>query len=201
MTTIPSARRAAMFVGGITVAGAFALATAPAPSARAASGSGRAIQIQKINVAQGSGVPANSVVEITMSQAVDPSTVTPATVQVRGQNATLTGYTKQVVGSFQVVGNVVRFFPRLPTHLRDAAGKFFPQGSPLDDAAANTGFKPICSAIFAAAMNAKPGTITSSPAFNPKPRYARCIAVVPLETARTCFCPRLLRKESSSLSR
>ena len=90
----------------------FALTTASAPPARAA-GSGRNLQVQKINIAQGSGVPANQIVEITMSQPVDPASITPATVQVRGQNATQTGYTKQVVGSFQVVGNVVRFFPAL----------------------------------------------------------------------------------------
>ena len=46
-------------------------------------------------------------------------------------------YTKQVFGSYQVVGTLVRFFPRLPTHLRDPETQaFYPFASPQDSAEA-----------------------------------------------------------------
>jgi hypothetical protein len=137
------AKQLAMFVGGCAAAGVVALATASVEPARAAGTTkSSTLQVQSINLSQGSGVPANSIVEVTLSQQIDPNSVSPATFQVRGLNATQTGYAVQVFGSMQVIGNVVRFYPRLPTNLRDANGMFFPAGSPQDDASANAGFKP-----------------------------------------------------------
>src|ERR1043166_6423418 len=64
-------------------------------------------------------------------------------MQIRAENATHKGYTKQVFGTMQVVGNVVRFYPRLPTQLRDPkTGDFYPLGSVQDDAARNAGLQP-----------------------------------------------------------
>jgi hypothetical protein len=138
-----NAKQLAMFVGGCATAGVVALATASVQPARAAATTkSSTLQVQSINLSQGSGVPANSVIELTMSQQIQSSSVSPATLQVRGLNATQTQYAKQVFGSIQVVGNIIRFYPRLPTNLRDANGKFYPVGSALDDAAANAGFKP-----------------------------------------------------------
>ena len=138
-----NAKQMAMFVGGCAAACIVALSVASDQPARAGSRKGGALQIQSINVASESGVPANAIVEIVFNNEVDPASVTPATLQVRGQNSTQTGYTKQVFGATQVVGNIVRFYPRLPTHLRDDTGDFYPAGSALDDAAANAGFKPV----------------------------------------------------------
>ncbi|MCE9634124.1 MAG: hypothetical protein K8T90_00330 [Planctomycetes bacterium] len=98
------------------------------------------LKVLKVNVMSLTNVPANQIVEVTFSADIDPGTVSPASVQVRAQNATGTGYTKQVFGSFQVAGNLIRFFPRLPGHLRDASGKFYTAGSPQDDATENAGF-------------------------------------------------------------
>jgi hypothetical protein len=138
-----NAKQLAMFVGGCATAGVVALATASVQPARAAgTAKGSTLQVQSINLSQGSGVPANSVIELTMSQQIKSSSVSPATLQVRGLNATATQYAKQVFGSIQVVGNLIRFYPRLPTHLRDPNGKFYPVGAALDDAAGNAGFKP-----------------------------------------------------------
>ncbi len=138
-----NSKKTALLVGGCAAATVIALTAASLQPARAAgSRKGGALQVQGISVAQEAGVAANRVVEVSFSHEIDPSTVTPATLQVRGQNSTQTGYTKQVFGSIQVVGNVVRFYPRLPTHLRDANGNFYSEGSPLDDASANAGFKP-----------------------------------------------------------
>ena len=139
---MPTAMKWARFVGGCATAGAVALAVASATPVRAAGGKGGGLIVQNINVAKGSGVAANQIVEITFNAPVDPASVSPATILVRGRNATDKGFTKQVFGSTQVVGNIVRFFPRLPTHLRDASGKFFATGTPQDDATANSGFQP-----------------------------------------------------------
>ena len=136
------AKRTIQIVVGCAAASAAALAVAPGASAKAA-GKGRgALVVQSINVAGASDVPANQVVEVSFSTAVDPASVTPSTLRVYGRNATDKGYTKAVFGSLQVTGNVVRFFPRLPTHLRDASGNFYPYGSPQDDAVANAAFQP-----------------------------------------------------------
>jgi hypothetical protein len=137
-----NAKKLAMVVSGCATATVVALATASMEPARAAASKGSTLQVQSINLSQSSGVPANSVIELTMSQAIKSSSVTPATLQVRGLNATGTQYAKQVFGSIQVVGNLIRFYPRLPTHLRDSSGNFYPAGTAQDDAAANAGFKP-----------------------------------------------------------
>jgi hypothetical protein len=135
-------RKLTMFVGGFVAAGAVALTAASSEPARAAGKKVGSLTIVSQNFAGGSSMPANTILEMTFNATIDPTSVGPATILVRGQNATLTGYTKQVFGSYQVVGNIVRFYPRLPTHLRDATGKFYPEGSTQDDAAANAGFRP-----------------------------------------------------------
>lgn len=103
---------------------------------------GGALSVLTISVAGRAQVPANEIIDIGFSSAIDPASINPATIQVRALNATQTGYTKQAFGSFQVSGNIVRFYPRLPGHLRDANGKFFTEGSPNDDAAENAGLQP-----------------------------------------------------------
>src|ERR1051325_11125897 len=102
------ATRLAMFVGGIATAGVAAMTVLPAAPARAASGKGGLI-IQTDNIAGASGVPANQIISVSFSQPIDPSTVRPETVLIRSQNQMLTGYTKQIFGSYQVVGNTVHF--------------------------------------------------------------------------------------------
>jgi hypothetical protein len=121
---------------------ALCVAVWAAPAAKARQGRKVAFKVASINVASSAGVPANAIVEMTFTAPVDPSTATDAIVQVRGRNAANTGYTRQVFGSLQVASNVVRFYPRLPGHLRRPDGTFWPEGSPLDDAARNAGFQP-----------------------------------------------------------
>jgi hypothetical protein len=125
-----------------SVAAALSAAVWTAPAASARQGGNAVFKVASINVAGAAGVPANAIVEMTFTAPVDPASATAAVVQVCGRNATNTGYTRQVFGSLQVASNVVRFYPRLPGHLRRADGTFFPEGSPEDDAAANAGFQP-----------------------------------------------------------
>lgn len=108
----------------------------------AKSSKGGVLSVRTIGIAGRSGVHANEIVEVEFNTEIDPSSVGPATVQVRARNATGTGYTKQVFGTFQAAGRIIRFFPRLPGHLRDANGKFYTEGLPQDDAAENAGFQP-----------------------------------------------------------
>jgi hypothetical protein len=139
------AMKLARILSGCAAAGLVAVTVASAGPAKAAGKKAKAVggfQVQSINVALGASVPGNIIVEVKCSQAVNPDSVTPATLQVRGKNATKTGYSKQVFGSAQVVGNVIRFYPRLPTHLRDSTGKFYPQGSAKDSAGDNAAFQP-----------------------------------------------------------
>jgi hypothetical protein len=99
-----------------------------------------------IDVDQFSGIVQNHIVTMKFTQPIDPVTVKPASIQVRQQNATNTGYSIDVPGSFQVAGAIVRFYPRLPTHLRDpkqADGSFYQPGTPQDDATNNAGFQPL----------------------------------------------------------
>ena len=106
---------------------------------------GKTLAVQRINVANASGVPGNQIIEVTFNVDVDPDTISHAYMRVRGQNASQTGFTKDVFGTFQVAGNVVTFFPRLPTHLRDpssATGSFYPAGSLKDNAGENAGLQP-----------------------------------------------------------
>ena len=136
------AMKLARMLSGCAAAGLVAVTAASTRPAKAAGAKARGFQVQSINVAQGASVPGNIIVEITCSQPVNPESVSPATLQIRGRNATNTGFSKQAFGSTQVVGNVIRFYPRLPTHLRDSTGKFYPQGSSKDSAGDNAAFQP-----------------------------------------------------------
>jgi hypothetical protein len=138
------AMKLAKIAGGCATAGIVALSAATVEPAKAAGSKAAAsgFQVQSINVAQGASVPANIIVEVKCSQPVNPDSVSPATLQIRGRNATNTGYSKQAFGSSQVVGNVIRFYPRLPTHLRDSTGNFYPEGSAKDSASDNAAFQP-----------------------------------------------------------
>ncbi len=106
---------------------------------------GGALRVIDVNVGAFAGVKHNAVLEFKFTTEVDPATVSHAVLQVRAANATGTGFTREVPGSFQVRGNVVRFFPRLPTHLRnpdDPRGGFYSAGSARDNADENAGFQP-----------------------------------------------------------
>lgn len=106
---------------------------------------GGPLKLTDIDIGDFAGVPQNHIVDMRFTQPVDPATVNPATFQIRAQNANSTGFTIQVPGSFQVSGSAVRFYPRLPTHLRDpdsTTGAFYQPGTPRDDATANAGFQP-----------------------------------------------------------
>jgi len=126
------------------VAAAIAVAAAfPTVKARAAKAAG--LKLTDINIGDYTGVPQDAIIEMTFNQEIDPGSVNPATVQMRAQNVTKTGFSIEVPGSFQVAGSVIRFLPRLPTHLRDPAdpnGGFYQPGTPRDDAGANAGFQP-----------------------------------------------------------
>jgi hypothetical protein len=130
-------------VAGVAVSAAAILAL-PAQRAKAAKAPAGMMRITDIDVSGLSGVPQDQIVTVHFTQPVDPASVNPATIQVRAQNAGSTGYTIQSPGSFQVTGAVVRFLPRLPTHLRDPGdpnGFFYGVGSPRDNASANAGFQ------------------------------------------------------------
>src|SRR5947207_13315544 len=111
------------------VAGGVALATAAAmvmPSRPAAAkgtrqNQGGALKMTDIDVGNFAGVAQNHIINMFFTQQIDPASVSAATVRVRAINATHTGYTIEVPGTFQVAGSVVRFYPRLPTHPRDPA--------------------------------------------------------------------------------
>ena len=131
-----------LLAGAGAVAAVGAVAGADAAAAKTKGGS---LRVVDVNVSGLDGVYQNSVVEITFTADVDPVSVNPAVFQVRQRNATGTGFTKQVPGTFQVAGNVVRFYPRLPTHLRDplsSTDAFYSAGTPRDDANENAGLKP-----------------------------------------------------------
>jgi hypothetical protein len=117
----------------------------PSERAVAKAGRGGVLKMTDIDVGDFAGVAQDHIINMSFTQAIDPSTVSPATVQVRAQNIKATGYSIQVPGTFQVAGSVIRFYPRLPTHLRDPsdpAGGFYQPGTPRDDATANAGFQP-----------------------------------------------------------
>jgi hypothetical protein len=137
-----TSRNWARLVGGAAAALAVAAAL-PAEKAKAAKAP--ALKLTDVNIGDYSGVPQDQVIEMTFTQPVDPASVSRATLQMRAQNSTKTGFSIEVPGSFQVAGSVVRFFPRLPTHLRDPGdpnGGFYQPGTPRDNAAANAGFQP-----------------------------------------------------------
>jgi len=121
-----------------------AAAILAATQQRASAAKAVTLRITDIDVAGTAGVPQDQIVEIRFTQPVDPHTVNPATIQIRAQNVVGTGYTIQTPGSFQVTGSLVRFLPRLPTHLRDPGdpnGGFYGVGSPRDNASLNAGFQ------------------------------------------------------------
>jgi hypothetical protein len=131
--------------GGAAVAAACVVLLPGGPLAAKAGRQNRGgpLKLTDIDVGDFAGVHHNHVIDMRFTQPVDPATVNPATFQVRAQNATSTGFTIQVPGSFQVTGSAVRFYPRLPTHLRDpndVNGGFYQPGTPRDDAGANAGF-------------------------------------------------------------
>ena len=138
--------RAILGLTGGAAAAAVAALALPAPDADARAGrnnKGGPLKLVDINVGGSGFVFQNEVIEMRFTQAVDPATVNPAVVQVWAENDTSTGFTKQVFGSYQVVGSVIRFYPRLPTHLRDPITKdFYPAGTAKDDAEDNAGFQP-----------------------------------------------------------
>jgi hypothetical protein len=133
--------------GGAAVAAACVLLLPDGPLAAKAGRQNRGgpLKLTDIDIGDFAGVPQNHIIDMRFTQPIDPATVNPATFQVRVQNATSTGFTIQVAGSFQVTGSAVRFYPRLPTHLRDpndVNGGFYQPGTPRDDAVANAGFQP-----------------------------------------------------------
>lgn len=137
-------KRAALGVlGGAALAAA--LAPMVAPEAALAKPKGGALRLIDINVGGLAGIHQNAIIELTFTSAVDPRSVNPAVFQVREQNAKGAGFTKQIPGSFQTVGSFVRFYPRLPTHLRDPlspTSDFYGFNTALDNADANAALKP-----------------------------------------------------------
>ena len=126
-----------------------AVVALPARTAMAGKGSHQkgngALKITDVDVGDFAGIPQNHIINMTFTQPIDPSSVSPATIQIRAQNATQRGFTIQVPGSFQVTGSLVRFYPRLPTNLRDpndVNGGFYQVGTPQDNADKNAGFQP-----------------------------------------------------------
>ena len=82
------------------------LATALAPDAvagkRRKKKRGRSksqLVLQSVNVASSSSVPANEIVELVFSTAVDAATVNHAVIQIRGENESRTGYTRAAFGT------------------------------------------------------------------------------------------------------
>ncbi|MCG3135412.1 MAG: hypothetical protein HMLKMBBP_03063 [Planctomycetes bacterium] len=127
-------------LGGCAVAAVAAAALAPREAEAARAGSFIPLAI---NVGFTADVPCNQIIEAKFSAPVDPTSIGPATLYVREANATGTGYTIQVAGTYQVAGSVVRFFPRLPGHLRDpGTGNFYMEGTALDNAGDNAAFQP-----------------------------------------------------------
>lgn len=144
-----TAKNFGRLAGGVAAAGLiiFACGSIDAHAARKRFASRRngPLAIQTINVSGASGVPANEVIEVVFSTPVQPKTINEAVFQVREENATGTGFTKQIFGDFQIAGSVVRFFPRLPTNIRnpnDPTGGFYSEGSERDNAFENAGLRP-----------------------------------------------------------
>ena len=104
-------------------------------------------QMRLIDVDVGSfaGVALNAVIEFKFTQRPREDTVHHGIFRIREENSTHTGFTKQVPGHFETSGRIVRFYPRIATHLRDpdlADGSFYPVGSTRDDAEENAGLHP-----------------------------------------------------------
>lgn len=141
-------RTARLLVGGLTAAAVVALSV-PSGTADAAKGRRKgqnrgALRMVDINVDGFAGIPRNFVIEMRFTSPVAKGSIDPALFQIRGQNVVNGGFTQQVPGDFQAYGNVVRFYPRLPTNLRDpgsAEGAFYPEGDERDDAMENSGLQ------------------------------------------------------------
>lgn len=104
-----------------------------------------ALRVTDVSVVDEGNVPGNAIVEFRFSRQIRRSAVNPAVFQIRAQNGDNTGFARQVPGDFQWLGSLVRFFPRLPTHLRDpdsTTGGFYPITHERDDADGNAGFQP-----------------------------------------------------------
>lgn len=97
-----------------------AAAAAALPELQVAAKGGGGLRLLDIDVGEDfAGVYQNQIVSMKFSAPVDRATVKPATFRFRVENSTGTGLPIDVPGTFQVAGSTVRFFPRLPTHLRD----------------------------------------------------------------------------------
>ena len=73
-------------------------------------GGGGTLVLIDVSVGDYDGVPLNEIIEFEFSEALDPDTVRPDTIQIRqGPN-----FGRQVPGFFQTDGRYVKFFPRLP---------------------------------------------------------------------------------------
>ena len=108
-------------VGGVAVAALLSTALTPsAADARARARRGGPFKLMDVNVGGFDGVYQNSVIEFTFTTGVNAATVSHAVFQIREKSGN-SGFTRQVPGTFQVAGSIVRFYPRLPTHLRDPA--------------------------------------------------------------------------------
>ena len=111
-------RSAICVIGGLAAA-ATLVASMPSQSAQARTrkrGRNRgALRMVDINVDGFAGIPQNVVIEMRFTGTISKASIIPALFQIRGENALGTGFTLQVAGDFQPFGNVVRFFPRLPT--------------------------------------------------------------------------------------
>lgn len=135
-------------IGGLAVAGAgTVLLDSPDAEARTKRrGRQRGpLRLIDVSVADEGNVPGNAIIEMRFTRQIARSSVNPAVFQIRAQNADNTGFAKQVAGDFQWLGNLVRFYPRLPTHLRDPDsddGGFYPVTHSRDDAEANAGLQP-----------------------------------------------------------
>jgi hypothetical protein len=146
---------------GVALSAATAILVVPTQRAAAAKATAGAMRITDIDVAGMAGVPQDQIITMRFTQPVLPSSVGPASVQIRAQNATGSGYTIQCPGSFQVTGSTVRFVPRLPTHMRDPSdpnGGFYPVGTPRDNASANAAFQSSKNYLL---------TVAGAPGFSP----------------------------------
>ena len=103
----------AVLLGLIVAASALALAACGGGGSGVMGGGDTAntLVLVDVSVAGFDGVPLNEIIVFEFSEDLDPDTVRPDTIQIReGPN-----YGKQVPGNFRVDGNLVQFYPRIPT--------------------------------------------------------------------------------------
>ena len=65
-----------------------------------------ALKLTDIDVGDFAGVAQDKIVNLRFTQAIDPTSVNPATIQVRAQNALGTGFAIEVPGTFQVAASL-----------------------------------------------------------------------------------------------